>query len=348
MMIVNFVGIRIRKNGKEPMDFCMALDNEERAELVAKADLLDGVTSARILLERLPVAFQDPYAQDYEEDDPPRDMIQDFDYENAFPRFCRKVEKLPMIDEVLLYTTSDKGNSMDVSFARYDLAAGKFLTGRESIETTENNEWREEFLARIEEKADGEKHVYDIRFDPVKKKIPKNKSNGPLIIENKVVVGICNGESPEKIVVPEGVTEIGSCAFANLESLQQVELPSSIRIIGERAFSECENLKEIMLPEGLQIIQIEAFENAGLSKLSLPNSLVHIADLAFTGCDYITWLRLSRGIKDYRHCAWYLEASEDEPLTVVLPKDCTPEEFVIAEDEDFWNQEGLIVKVEEK
>ena len=104
-------------------------------------------------------------------------------------------------------------------------------------------------------------------------------------------------------------------------------LPGSVRIIHEKAFSDCENLKEMILPEGVEQIGIAAFENTGLEKLSLPDSLTFIADLAFAGCEYITWLRLSRGIKDYTQCAWYLETDEDEPLTLLLPKGCSPEDL---------------------
>lgn len=153
-------------------------------------------------------------------------------------------------------------------------------------------------------------------------------------------------QTPKEITVPEGITEIGAFAFANLEQIRRVVLPGSVRVIHEKAFSDCENLKEMILPEGVQQIGIAAFEDTGLEKLSLPDSLTFIADLAFAGCDYITWLRLSRSIKDYTQCEWYLETDEDEPLTLILPKGCTPEEFTVSEDEDFWEQDGLIVKSE--
>lgn len=346
MITLDFIGINIKKNGKEPLDFCQPLDNEESAELVSKADLLDGVTSVEELLARLPAAFQDPWGED-DDGEEPRDMIGDFDYERDFPKFCRQVEKLQTIDKVLLYSTGNRNDGMRVSFAYYDITGGKFLVGQEFIAVTGNNEWHQEFLSRMEEKNDGEMHVYNVRFDPVKKNRAKKKTHSPLIIEKGVVVGIQESGCPKKIVVPEGVTEIGAFAFADLNSIEQIELPSSIRIIGESAFSGCENLKEAVMPEGLLEIQFAAFQFTGLTKLSLPDSLTHIADLAFSGCDYITWLRLSRAIKDYRRCSWYLEGDEEEPLTIVLPKGCTCDDFIVDEDEDFWNQDGLIVKVEE-
>ena len=53
MIIVNFVGIRVEEKGKEPIDFCMALDNEERAVVAQNPALFDKVTSVKKLLARL-------------------------------------------------------------------------------------------------------------------------------------------------------------------------------------------------------------------------------------------------------------------------------------------------------
>lgn len=138
MITLDFIGINIKKNGKEPLDFCQPLDNEESAELVSKADLLDGVTSVEELLARLPAAFQDPWGED-DDGEEPRDMIGDFDYERDFPKFCRQVEKLQTIDKVLLYSTGNRNDGMRVSFAYYDITGGKFLVGQEFIAVTGNS-----------------------------------------------------------------------------------------------------------------------------------------------------------------------------------------------------------------
>ena len=47
-----------------------------------------------------------------------------------------------------------------------------------------------------------------------------------------------------KVVIGEGVGDIGDEAFLNAESLESVELASTVRIIGDRAFYGCKNLKE--------------------------------------------------------------------------------------------------------
>lgn len=344
-MTINFIGISVKENGSKPIDFCMALDNEEWAVVNENPSLFDGVTSIKKLLTRLPLAFKDPAADDDEEEEP-RDMVRDFDYENAFPKFCRQAEKLQKIDEVLVYATNNSSGTMVVLYVRYDFMGGRFLVGQKHID--EKDAWRDEFFARMNEKDSGQAYNYHVRFDPAKKRIAKKKPDSPLVIKNNVVLGVRDDQTPKEITVPEGITEIGAFAFANLEQIRRIVLPGSVRVIHEKAFSGCENLKEMILPEGLQQIGIAAFESTGLEKLSLPDSLMYIGDMAFAGCEFIMWLRLSRGIKDYTMCAWYLETDEDEPLTLILPKGCTPDEYTVSEDEDFWEQDGLIVKMESK
>lgn len=48
-----------------------------------------------------------------------------------------------------------------------------------------------------------------------------------------------------KVVVEDGVCDIGEEAFLNAESLESVELAESVTIIGDRAFYGCKNLKNV-------------------------------------------------------------------------------------------------------
>lgn len=45
--------------------------------------------------------------------------------------------------------------------------------------------------------------------------------------------------------MPEGVTAIGKCAFADCKSLEYIYLPKSIETIGDDVFEGCSSLKEI-------------------------------------------------------------------------------------------------------
>lgn len=53
----------------------------------------------------------------------------------------------------------------------------------------------------------------------------------------------------KKIIIPNGVTEIGAAAFCNMENLEIVEISDTVTKIGDYAFSGCKNLKEVIIPE---------------------------------------------------------------------------------------------------
>ena len=66
----------------------------------------------------------------------------------------------------------------------------------------------------------------------------------------------------EKIVIEEGITRIGNCAFAVCVNLKDVIIPNTVTEIGDFAF----------------------VYNAGLNKINLPNSLLKIGDASFGAC----------------------------------------------------------------
>ena len=128
-----------------------------------------------------------------------------------------------------------------------------------------------------------------------------------------------------KVVVEEGVTEIGAHAFYMCESLSEVSLPKSLLKIQSSSFAWCTRLREIFIPknvsyidewaftycDGLQYIDVD--ENNGYylsddgvlfnkdkttllrypsnkkgSFYSIPSTVTVIADNAFEDCGYIT------------------------------------------------------------
>lgn len=89
----------------------------------------------------------------------------------------------------------------------------------------------------------------------------------------------------EKVVVPEGVTELDRVAFRYCTGLVEVQLPSSLRKIGDNAFYRCEGLEEIVIPEGVTELGDRAFRGClSLRKVTLPRSLKTIPWYAFFEC----------------------------------------------------------------
>ena len=121
------------------------------------------------------------------------------------------------------------------------------------------------------------------------------------------VTGIVTATQLEKIVLPEGVTEIGKFAFA-YSYLKEINWPSTVKIIDMCAFTDCmqyspdvmvlpESLEiigkqafncclmyetEVILPDGLRRIESAAFRSCALSKINFPESLEYIGFKAFS------------------------------------------------------------------
>ncbi|MBQ8415039.1 MAG: leucine-rich repeat domain-containing protein, partial [Clostridia bacterium] len=67
-----------------------------------------------------------------------------------------------------------------------------------------------------------------------------------------------NNELVANLVIPEGVTSIGDCAFRGCSSLTSIEIPSSVTSIGKYAFSASE-LASIEIPSSVTSIGDSAF-----------------------------------------------------------------------------------------
>lgn len=151
----------------------------------------------------------------------------------------------------------------------------------------------------------------------------------PSVIDGKKVTTIgedafAGYEEPSKltsVVISDGITTIGSYAFAFNESLVEITIPDSVTRIGRAALKECgfssirlpsgltsinnemftgcANLTEVIFPEGLTTIGESAFEDCtSLSSIAIPNG-VELIDLAtFSGCTNLKTIQLPASVND--------------------------------------------------
>ena len=94
------------------------------------------------------------------------------------------------------------------------------------------------------------------------------------------------GTSVKKIIVEDGVTEIGDYAFCAMEAVESVVLPDSVTRIGDWAFAGCTGLSQIQMTQNLKEIGYFAFgECASLEAIDLPNTLETVSGSEFSGCE---------------------------------------------------------------
>lgn len=98
------------------------------------------------------------------------------------------------------------------------------------------------------------------------------------------------------VVVPDGVTVIGSAAFwhnPNVDEITSITLPDSVVELYNSAFGYCTGMKNIRLSKNLKEIGYWAFLHcSSLTNLTIPESVTHIAEGAFEGCVNLELLTL--------------------------------------------------------
>ena len=104
---------------------------------------------------------------------------------------------------------------------------------------------------------------------------------------------VFQGTSVENVAMAEGITTIGSYAFAqgfdDETCLTHVTIPTSVTGICAYAFYNCRGLGSVTIPEGVVRLGTEAFNNCwNLTELAIPGSVKQIDPRAFSSCDGLT------------------------------------------------------------
>ncbi|MCX4313549.1 MAG: leucine-rich repeat protein [Clostridia bacterium] len=123
------------------------------------------------------------------------------------------------------------------------------------------------------------------------------------------------------IVIPSGVTEIPSSAFANCRSLVNITFPNTLIGISDNAFINCEMLDALKLPDSLQYIGDHAFSgctrteeivfgselktigenafyaNTKVKFITFGDKLEDIGNYAFSNCSLILDIKLGKSVR---------------------------------------------------
>ncbi len=92
----------------------------------------------------------------------------------------------------------------------------------------------------------------------------------------------------KNVVIENGVTSIGSCAFDGCENMTSIVIPGSVKKIGWSAFEGCESLEGLELPVGLETIDSTAFMGcSGIKSISIPETLTNLDPDCFYGIPYL-------------------------------------------------------------
>ena len=109
------------------------------------------------------------------------------------------------------------------------------------------------------------------------------------------------GKTTKLYTIPDGVTNIGTSAFALCNHLTSISIPDSVTNIETNAFNSCGNLTNLVIPEGVTGIGIGAFCYSNeLTTLTFPKSLEYIGMWALDNCKSLTDIYYTGTKADWR------------------------------------------------
>ena len=117
------------------------------------------------------------------------------------------------------------------------------------------------------------------------------------VIENGVLTKY-NGPGGN-VVIPGGVTSIGSSAFSKCSTVTSVTIPSGVTSIGSSAFHNCSKLSGVTIPDSVTYIGSYAFANCtALTSITIPDSVTTLGGQAFRGCTSLTQVYGGNGVTE--------------------------------------------------
>lgn len=110
----------------------------------------------------------------------------------------------------------------------------------------------------------------------------------------------------KKVVICDGVTNIGERAFQQCWYLQSVTISDSVTDIGDSAFKFCYDLTDITIPDSVVRIGKEAFYNCKKMKhIKIPDSITSISNGAFKMCLELSDIEIPDSVTSICNLAFY-------------------------------------------
>ena len=126
------------------------------------------------------------------------------------------------------------------------------------------------------------------------------------------VAGSVYAAGVRKLVISEGIEEIGIGAFARTKDLESIQFPSTLKTIKGMAFVGCRELTTLVLPNGVTLLDNMVFSYCNnLTTVTIPSSLKSIGWECFMQCTSLTTVNYAGSQEQWDAMAM---GSNNEPL----------------------------------
>ncbi len=100
------------------------------------------------------------------------------------------------------------------------------------------------------------------------------------------------------VEMTDSVTTIGHIAFGSCDSLSDIKMSENITSIGDYAFDSCSNLASISIPTQVEIIGVDAFCCCtSLTSITIPDNVISIGDEIFCYCSSLKSITIPKNVK---------------------------------------------------
>ena len=143
---------------------------------------------------------------------------------------------------------------------------------------------------------------------------PWGTSITKVIIENGVTnigaYAFFRCESLASVQIANTVLRIGECAFYNCENLNQITIPDSVSTIGDRAFTFCDKLSNVIIEDSCDIRKDAFYDCSSLTSITFGGRISAYQD-AFYGCDNLGTVYMN-SVENW--CRSYFENASANPI----------------------------------
>lgn len=131
-----------------------------------------------------------------------------------------------------------------------------------------------------------------------------------------------NNKEIKHVVIEDGVTDIGYCAFGDCSNLKDITIADSVTNIGKLAFKNCSSLENIIIPNSVEVINSYTFYNCNnITRVTIPTGVTTIDRKAFCECTNLTDIYYGSTEEQWNKMSISSENDELENVTIHYKRD---------------------------